>query len=112
MRVPCGIPLLCLASHNQCSKWQSASSGSNSTPQSVDRGLAGSELLILARSCLVEADEAAHQIPIDGHDRTSIIVQASVVWRREERDQLPIGNIFVAIFHHFMAPHDQVEVKF
>ena len=44
--------------------------------------------------------EGAHQALVDRHDRAGVVELAAVVGRREDGDQLPVGEELVAVLHH------------
>lgn len=50
--------------------------------------------------------EGAHQRLVDGHHRTGIVKLATVVGRREQRDQLPFSEKFITILNN-LEKHTQ-----
>mmetsp|Transcript_20130 Transcript_20130/g.47559 ORF Transcript_20130/g.47559 Transcript_20130/m.47559 type:complete len:311 (+) Transcript_20130:506-1438(+) len=54
--------------------------------------------------------EGAHQAFVNRHDRAGVVEFAAIVGRREDGDELPVGEELVAVLHDLVRAHHQVEV--
>ena len=54
--------------------------------------------------------EAAHQRVVDAHHGARVVKLSAVVWRGEERDQLPLVEELVAVLDDLMRAADQVDI--
>lgn len=54
--------------------------------------------------------EGAQQGLIDTHHRAGIVEFTTVVWRREQRDKLPLSKELVAVFDNLVRAADEVHV--
>lgn len=54
--------------------------------------------------------ETAHQRFVNAHHSAGIVEFATVVWRREKRDELPLGEEFITVFDHLMRPAYEIHI--
>jgi len=56
--------------------------------------------------------EGAHEGLVDGHHGTGVVELATVVGRRKKRDQLSLGEEFVAVLHHLRGKGVERRIPF
>ena len=58
----------------------------------------------------LQNSERAHEALIDGHHCARIIELATIIGRREDGHELPVGEELVAVLDDLVRTHDQIKV--
>lgn len=54
--------------------------------------------------------KGAHERLIHAHHGSSVVKLSAVVWRREQSDELPLGEKFVAVLDHLQRGSERVNM--
>ena len=83
------------------------SSGRCNWPVSTSPGPVCDLLLLFSR---LKNLETAHQSIVDAHQGAGVVELTAIVGRREQSDELSLGEKLVAIFDDLVSSADQVDI--